>query len=220
MQTHYLYLLLLILAITACSKTTGSHSTAERQRLSNLHSQLSLEFILNQNIDVAQGEAEEALRLDPNGLQANYAMARVYEALDQPEKVVAHYQRALRREPGSVVVLNDYGRYLCEQGQTEAALDKYKRAGRQLMNPLRMVSYTRAAACLIRSHNYAQARLFLLKALELNASSLPVLFNLARASYLQEDYDSANLYIGRYFEQAQIPSQEALSLAKKLESHR
>ena len=202
--------------ISACSKTVGSYTLQERQRLSILHSQISLEFILNQNIDVAQGEAEEALRLDPKGVEANHAMARVYQALNNTEQVIVHYRTALRTDPTAVVVLNDYGQFLCDQGNADEAMDNYNRAGRQLMNPLRMVSYTRAAACSIRHNKYNVAQKYLLKALELNVNSLPVLFNLARVSYIKQDFTSANDYLGRYFKIAQIPSAQAIALAQKL----
>ena len=209
-------LVAVLLLVSACSKTVGSHSPLERERLSILYSQIALEFILNQNVDVARGEAEEALRLNPKGVAANHAMARVYQALNNNEQVITHFQRALRTDPNSMIVRNDYGQFLCERDRAQEAMTQFKHAGRQLMSPLRMISYTRAAACLIRHNNYNDAQMYLLKALELNSNSLPVLFNLARVSYLQNNNDRASHYLARYFNTTQTPSRDALALAKKL----
>ena len=204
--------------ISACSKTVGNQTAEERQRLSILHSQLSFEFILNQNIDVALGEAREAIRLTPDGVEANHAMARVNQFLNNHQQVLAHYHRALKTDPDSVLVLNDFGQYLCEQGQLQLALEKFNRAARQLMNPQRMVSYTRAAACSFKFKKYDDADHYLVKALEINNSSLAVLFNLARVKYFQKDFHSAANYLERYFKITQTPSDEAQALALKLET--
>lgn len=218
MLKHSAYLACAVFLISGCSKTAGSHSLPERKRLSALHSQMSIEFILNQNIDVAQGEASEALRLYPDGVEANHAMARVHQALNNHQQVIEHYRRALKTDPDSVLVLNDYGQYLCQHGQPDRALDVYGRAGRQLMSPLRMVSYTRAAACCTKYERYSDAQHYLLKALEMNANSLPVLFNLARISYIERDFGSAGDYLDRYFKITETPSAEAVELARKLET--
>ena len=218
MPKRVVFLVCLIMLISGCSKTSGLNTLQERQRLSIMHSELSFQFLLNQNIDVAQGEAEEAIRLYRDGVEANHAMARVHQALNNHQQVLEYYRLALKTDPDSVFVLNDYGQYLCDQGQPDQALKNYNRAGRQLMNPLRMVSYTRAAACSVRHNKYNDAQHYLLKALELNPDSLPVLFNLARVSYFKRDFKSASKYLGRYFKGTQTPSAEALALAQKLET--
>ena len=145
-------------------------------------------------------------------------MARVHQVLENHQQVLVHYRRALKTDPNSVFVLNDYGQYLCDKGQADQAIDIYDRAGKQLMSPLRMVSYTRAAACSIKQNNYIAARHYLLKALEMNEKSAAVLFNLAQVSYSNGDASSASEYLGRYFKVAQRPSGEALLLAQKLET--
>ena len=206
-------------SLISCSKTVGSHATDEQQRLSRMHSQVSFDFMFNNNISVAQGEAEEALRLDPDGVEANHAMARVQQLLGNHEDVVYHYQQALRSDPYAVVVLNDYGQYLCQQGDRKKALKQFDRAGSQLMNSQRMVSYTRAAACSIASQDYDDAEKYLLRALELNPQSRPVLLNLVRVNIDKADFDKAEKYIQEYFKLEPKTSPEALKLAQQIQNN-
>lgn len=206
------------LSILACSKTVGSHASDERQRLARLHSKLSFEFMLNENINVAQGEAEEALRLDPTGVEANHAMARVQQLLNNDQQSIHHFERALKTDPFNVVVLNDYGQYLCSKGKIDLALSKFNRAGGQLMNSQRMVSYTRAAACSINNQNFDSAQQYLLKALELNPESKAVLLNLVRINIENNQYAKANTYLKQYMKIETKPSAEALKLAQQIQS--
>ncbi len=202
--------------IISCSKTVGSHAVDERQRLAKLHSQLSFEFMLNNNLNVAQGEAEEALRLDPTGVEANHAMARVQQLLNNDQQLIRHYEQALKTDPYAVVVLNDYGQYLCIQGKIDEALSKFNRAGAQLMNSQRMVSYTRAAACSINHQQYDTAEQYLLRALELSPDSKPVLLNLIRVNIKNNDYTKANTYLDQYMKIETKPSVEALKLVQQI----
>ena len=205
-----------ILFLSACSKTTGSHTASERQRLARLHSHLSFEFLLNDNMDVAQGEAEEALRLDASGVESNHAMARVQQVLNDKQQVNFYYQQALKADPYAVEVLNDYAHYLCQHGDVAKAFENFDLAGTQLMNPQRMVSYTRAARCSINHQRYEKAQGYLLSALELKPDSQAVLLNLVQVQLNMNQPDQATKYLQQYFDRVEKPTVKAIRLAEKL----
>ena len=211
-------IILINLSITSCSKTVGSHTNDERQRLAKLHSQISFEFMLNDNLNVAEGEAQEALRLNPTGVESNHAMARVQQLLNNESQVIYHYEQALRTDPYAVVVLNDYGQYLCANNRVQEALANFDRAGSQLMISQRMVSYTRAAACSLGNQKFDLAEKYLIKALELNPESKPVLLNLVRVNLKNNDYAKADNYLNRYLKIESQPSSEALKLATQIQT--
>ncbi len=216
---HFFGVLVLLVAyclLISCSKTVGSHTTEEQKRLAKVHSQVSFEFMFNNNTNVAFGEAEEALRLDPTGLESNHAMARVQQLLGNHELVVQHYQRALRSDPYAVVVLNDYGQYLCQLGQKRKALKQFDRAGSQLMSSQRMVSYTRAAACSTTNQDFESAEKYLLQALQLSPQSEPILLNLVRVNVAENDYVQADKYLQQYYKLQPKPDPEALKLAQQI----
>ena len=200
----------------SCSKTVGSHTTDEQKRLAKVHSQVSFEFMFNNNTNVAYGEAEEALRLDPAGVEPNHAMARVQQLLGNHELIVQHYRQALKSDPYAVVVLNDYGQYLCQQGQKGKALKQFDRAGSQLMSSQRMVSYTRAATCSITNQDFGSAEKYLLKALELSPQSRPVLLNLVRVNIGKADYIQADKFLQEYYKLEPKTDSEALKLAQQI----
>jgi len=215
-RLHVIFIILMLALIAACSSTVGSQTTEEKQRLARIHSTLAYEFMLNENASVAEGEAEEALRLNPTGVESNYVMARVQLMQGNYEQAVSYYDKALLADPYSVMVLIDYGQYLCRQGEVEHAMEKFDRAGSVMMNPRRMISFTRAASCLIGLDEYARAEYYLLKALELDPDSASVLFNLARTSYNQDDNENARVYMDRYLAQVKTPDAQARALMKNI----
>lgn len=211
-----IFVLTLLTLTVACSSTAGSQTIEEKQRLARMHSSLAYEFMLNENASVAEGEAEEALRLNPTGVEPNYVMARVQLMQGRHEQAISYYDKALLADPYSVMVLNDYGLYLCRQGEVEHAMEKFDRAGSVMMNPRRMMSFTRAASCLIGLDEYARAEYYLLKALELDPGSASVLFNLARTSYNQNDIENARDYMDRYLAHVKAPDAQARALMKNI----
>ena len=68
----------------------------------------ALEYLRLANGDLARKTLEEASKLDPDSIQADFLMGVVYSAIaNNDKKAEMHFQRCLKREPDNVSVLNN-----------------------------------------------------------------------------------------------------------------
>jgi uncharacterized membrane protein/cytochrome c-type biogenesis protein CcmH/NrfG len=75
----------------------------------------------------AQGQFEEALRLNPQHAQAHFNLG-VLLASSQPRTALAHYREAARLDPNNVQVRNNLANALARQGLFEEAIQHYQEA--------------------------------------------------------------------------------------------
>jgi len=68
----------------------------------------AVELLRLRNEPLAQQSLEEASKLDPDSIQADFLMGVVYGAISKNDKKAqAHFEKCLKREPGNVSVLNN-----------------------------------------------------------------------------------------------------------------
>jgi tetratricopeptide (TPR) repeat protein len=66
------------------------------------------EYLRLMNGDLARKALEEASKLDPDSIQADFLMGVVYSAIaNNDKKAQLHFEKCLKREPGNVSVLNN-----------------------------------------------------------------------------------------------------------------
>ncbi len=83
---------------------------------------------------LAPGALEEALRLDPNNVEALATLGSVRVAENRFEEAAQAYKRSLALSPNNVTALAAYGDALLDAGDVEQALEVFQRAAR--LNPL------------------------------------------------------------------------------------
>jgi S1-C subfamily serine protease len=68
----------------------------------------AIELLRLQNGDLARNELQEASRLDPESIKADFLMGMVYGLIaGNDQKAAYHFQRCLQREPNNVSALNN-----------------------------------------------------------------------------------------------------------------
>lgn len=87
------------------------------------------EYLRLANGDLAKKTLEEASRLDPDSIQADFLMGVVYGAIaNNDKKAQLHFEKCLRREPDNVSVLNNLAITLVFQKQYPQAAKHWKTA--------------------------------------------------------------------------------------------
>jgi Tfp pilus assembly protein PilF len=81
------------------------------------------------NGDLARKALEEASKLDPDSIQADFLMGVVYSAIaNNDKKAQLHFEKCLKREPGNVSVLNNLAITLVFQKKYGQAVQYWKTA--------------------------------------------------------------------------------------------
>jgi S1-C subfamily serine protease len=88
-----------------------------------------VELLRLRNEQLAEQSLEEASKLDPDSIQADFLMGVVYGAIKKNDKKAqAHFEKCLKREPGNVSVLNNLAVSLANQKKYPEAARYWKTA--------------------------------------------------------------------------------------------
>ena len=89
----------------------------------------AFEFLRLHNGELAKKTLEEASKLDPDSIQADFLMGVVYGAIAKNDRLAqVHFEKCLRREPDNVSVLNNLAITLVMQKKYPQAAQHWKTA--------------------------------------------------------------------------------------------
>ncbi len=220
MITRLVSLLVLLLALTACSSSGPSKRTqdAERiHRLSQTYAKKGAIYLSEGKFKIALHDLNKAVELNPKNAEAYGTLGVLYERLGKLAEAEKHYAKARKLAPENPIILNNYGRYLCGLGKFEEGLKILQRAAADPLYDSRWIALTNAGECAIKAGDLAKAEGFLRQALALNSNYPPALAALAQLSFQKGQYLSARAFIERYKAQAKL-TEDLLRLAAKIET--
>ncbi len=205
-----------LLALAACAANEPIGKPADAEKRAGVSTQLAINYMKRNQLEIAREELEHALRIDPDHSAANHAMAALQERLGNNSAAERYYKNAVRTDPENSQAAHDYGTFLCRRGRISQALRQYDNA---LANPLYRqpeITNLRAGECLISHGEVEKAEPYLQKALRVNPNLSLALYHMANIYYHRGNHFSARGYIERYF--AVAPDTPAsLLLAYKIE---
>jgi type IV pilus assembly protein PilF len=200
---HRLFIIALLLLTTLLNASCTSllkPCPLEDKKKANINVQLGVEYMRRERYDIALERLKKALGQCSNHVEANHAMAVLYERLGEDDKAKPHYQKALVFNPQNSDVHNNYGQFLCRQKQWEEADKHFLEA---LKNPIYRtpeIPYSNAGLCALHNKNFAKAETYLRKALQTNPKFPRALYQMAQLNYKQKNYRQARNYLERYTE--------------------
>lgn len=213
-----------VLCLTACvtenyenDKTqpvVQNQSTKNDMALTRIS--LGLGYLNMGNTTQAKLNLEKAKYHAPNLVQVHTAFAHYYETVGEPELATDSYEDALNIAPDDADTLNNFGVFLCRQGQYKAAEVQIEKAIAQPSYLLVSQSYENLALCQIEDKRFDDAQASLEKAILHNPSNADVYLQMVTLQYAKSDYKEAKVYLKRYEKATRRLSPEALALAYKV----
>ena len=100
-------------------------SAAERAKL---HTDLGSGYYERGQMDVAIGELDTAVKLDPNYAPAYNIYGLVYAVLGEDRKAEQNFERALQLAPNNPDIRHNWGWYLCQHKREREALAQFEAA--------------------------------------------------------------------------------------------
>lgn len=186
--------------------------TASYERLS-----LASHRLQNGDLESAEREARAALKQDPKSAEAHTILAVVENKRGNGAQAGAYYKRAAELAPGRGAELNNYGAWLCSNGQVAESLAWFDRAlaVRNYNQPGSALA--NAGACALKAGETARAERYLRKATELDPKNAVALAAMAELAYGQGDYFEARAFSERRLGAAPANA-SALLLASQIEN--
>lgn len=194
----WLTCVVLCIPLTACVTQT-TVTAADRQHQPNLDMTeaartrvaLGINYLQVGDKSQAKYNLDKALQMAPQLAEVQNALAYYYQQVQDHEAVVKAYQQAMALEPDNADSYNNFGAYLCQQGQYQQAeqllLAAIKRPGYFRVAD----SYENLALCALEQNDFTHARHYLSLSLTHNATRPSAQFNSAALYYATKQLEQA-----------------------------
>ncbi|WP_235603438.1 type IV pilus biogenesis/stability protein PilW [Piscirickettsia litoralis] len=178
---------------------------------------LGLAYLKVGDMRRAHYKLNKAIELDPGSAEAHYAFAYYSEQLGEVQQARQEYLIALRLAPNDPKVLNNYGTFLCKQGDLKESIHYLLAAAEQRDYLDRSGSYENAGLCAVKMSDLKRAEDYFRRALQLSPHSDRILWELIKISDKQGQDQQTLLLLKRYL-LARPHDHNARSLLDKLQA--
>lgn len=207
--------LILIGCVTVDSNPKPKIVTTDQQRAESRIA-LGLGYLEQGNMVQAKENLELALQHSPGYYRAQISLAHYYEQVGEDEIASSWYARSLREHPTNGNVLNNYGVFLCKQGEFKRADDFFNRAINQSHYYLISTSYENAALCALKAQQTDKAVNYLQRTLDHDPNRVQSTLRLAQLEIETEQYQQARVRLLKFHQKYGV-KQSSLQLLVELE---
>ena len=148
-------------------------------------------------LDEAEHLAQQAYKINPRSADANTLLGTVADARGNTAKAGPYYQAAAALAPQSGIYANNYGGWLCENGQAAESLPWFDRALADATYPTPAFALANAGSCARKAGLDARAESQWRRALELAPENILALSGMARMQYERGRYMDARAFAQR-----------------------
>ena len=207
---HFWKAALLACVLSACGGTSVKQpSRQERtEEISRIKTQLAAEYMNAKDYRLAVTTIEEALQADRKNSIAWLMRAQIYQFLKVNDKADASFHEALRLQPDSAEINNNYGWFLCSvMNNPNAAIPYFDKALSDPTYPAPQVAYMNKGICSAKMRQYSLAQAYLERGIAAAPDFMPLRKELARTKMLAGQIKEADKLFRQY--QSQVDNLDA-----------
>jgi len=192
-----------LLLLSGCM-TTGTqdarnnNSESHNKAAAKYNTELGLGYLKRGDMQRAKLKLLRAIQQDPTSPVVYGAMAYFQEMTGNMKEADEFYKKAMKLAPGKGAALNNYGAYLCREGQYKQSINYFLRATKDPAYLKPPAAYENAGLCAKRIPDLAQAKKYFKLALNNDPRRPTALLELAEMAYHQKDYKVAQTYLITY----------------------
>lgn len=188
----------LILGLSACVEVIDRPSTYNLHKAAEANVQLGATYLDKGELGAANEKLLKALEQNPKSVQANSVYAILLNELGKTKEATKYFKKSIKLAPDDSGIRNNYGTFLCDQGEIEKAVEQFQRA---LLDPLYSTpefAFANAGACLLKIPDFERAETNLRKALQRNKNLPSALYQMSKLNYLKGRYAVSKNYLDRF----------------------
>ncbi len=226
MKIHQLGILSLFLTtLSACvtqqlvdennKQIVRQEATGEQLALTRIS--LALSYLKIGDVTQAKLNLEKAKNFAPRMVSVHTGFAHFYESVGETDLAIDSYEKALVLDDNNPDTLNNYGVFLCKQGQLAEAQ-------KQILKAIAVPTYLRVAEsyenlglCHLASDNFKEAEFFIDKAIAHSSQRASSVLQMAIIQYAKGDYSQANRLVKHHDTVNRRYSPRSLALSYRLE---
>lgn len=206
-RVTWLLMALLCILMSACVSSQGSKKSVSNKEKAVLNLQIGTRYLEMNMLKPAKEKLESAAALDRNNAGVYNALGVLHERLQEYEVAGEKYKKAIKLDANDASIHNNYGRFLCERGDSLAGLELLKKALNKPLNNRKWFAYTNIGRCELSLGNQALAESNFRQALQENNRYSPALVEMQKISYQIKKYMSSRAFLQRYLAVAQHTSE-------------
>ena len=189
---------------------------ANRDEMAATRVSLGLGYLKIGDMSQAKLNLEKAKRFSPQLVQVHTAFAHYYETVGEGLLAIESFEEALLLQPDSADTLNNYGVFLCRQGQVEEAEVQFLKAIAVPSYLLVSQSYENLSSCYLQIDNFEKSEMYLNKAIFHDPNRTKTLLQMVRLQYALGKYKESKQYLQKFERNTQRFTADSLSLSYKL----
>ncbi|MFC3195764.1 type IV pilus biogenesis/stability protein PilW [Marinicella sediminis] len=201
---RWIWLMCVLCVLAGCAQTSQPRRYQEsdsQQEPENspamLNVKMGVAYLEREDYRTALEKLKRALAHNPKLAIAHSAIALVYTSMNAQKDAERHYELSVKYAPNDPNILNNYGTYLCQNGQYLEAVGYYKKT---LANPFYRTPETvheNIGVCLMKADQQAEAEYHFRKALEANPNMIISIYNMVIVSAGKGESMRARAFIQR-----------------------
>ncbi len=194
------------------AKLDRAHQSAK------IHTELAAEYFNRGQFDVAIEEVTEALKAQSNYAPAYNVLGLINMTLNENNKALDNFEKAIRIAPKNSEINNNYGWFLCQRfpQRMDQAIDYLMIAAKDPLYLTPEMAFTNAGLCELKRQRYNEAQVFFQKALSIQSNYSPALTGLVDIDFQRGNLVSAKSKLADLL-QSNTSTPESLFLAIQIE---
>lgn len=205
-----LLLLTAVFVVTACTTTSSSFTTpysSQNETVKNEYDSakaastrvgIAYKYLKNGEFERAKFHLDKALEIEPKSEDVLVGMAFYYQQVKEPKLAKSNYRKALALNDKNPSTLNNYGIFLCEQGDYGESIEMFVKATEIFTNKDISGTFENAGYCSAKAGNIDQAGQFYRKALNYNSQQRLALLGMAEIEFNKSRFERTKSYLKRY----------------------
>ena len=170
---------------------------ADPKERARIRTELAFAYFQERQMAVALEEVRTALRDDPNSASAYNVLGLIQMDLGDHARADEAFTRALRIEPNSPDVNNNYGWFLCRTKRERQGIPYFLNALKDPLYQAPYKPYTNAGLCSLQIDDLMGAESYFSRAFSLDPGNPLVAYQLARIYFKRDDLARADFYTQR-----------------------
>ncbi len=218
------FILLCLLWLSGCVQQPIEGEISSQANLdralesAKIHTELAAEYFSRGQWEVAIEEVTAALRAHSNYAPAYNVMGLINMTLNENNKALDNFERAVRMAPKNSDIHNNYGWFLCQRfsQRMDQAIDHFMLATKNPLYATPEKAFTNAGICELKRHHYNEAQIFFQRALSIQSNYSPALVGLMDIDFQRGNVTDAKSKLVLFL-QRNSPTPESLLLAIQIE---
>jgi len=176
-------MLLLVVSLSACAGNSlkEKKDAKKSKQASMLNVQLAAGYIQRRQYDVARDKLDKAIAQNEKNIVAYTTMAILMDRVDEPDKAIEFYKKALAIDSKNPELQNNYGSFLCTHDKLPEAIEQFNKVIKNQFYETPEKAYANLGYCLLKAKkpDYKLAEESLRKALKIQPRLPSALLSMA-----------------------------------------